>query len=157
MINDERDLGEKSRSLSPTLSPAFSIVRTERELGTGYADLHSQTFLLPFNLFILNIPCSHFYARALLPIVTFSLPARVANRNKFNKAVCLLLFPQCIQGCDYCKDPDAVDELLDHWQRGVTAGHNRSVTAGRTYIAHSLSSGEDDELYGGGKWGYERK
>ena len=39
----------------------------------------------------------------------------------------------------------------------MTAGHNRSVTAGTTYIAHSLSSGEDDELYGGGKWGYDRK
>lgn len=65
--------------------------------------------------------------------------------------------PKCTQGCDYCKDPDAVDELVEHWRRGVTAGHNRSVTAGRTYIAHSLSSGEDDELYGGGKWGYERK
>lgn len=156
-INDERDLGEKSRGLFQTLSPTFWIVPTSREPRTRFADLHSQTFLVPLNLFLLNIPCSHFYARALLPIVTFSLPARVADLNKFNKAVCLLLFPQCIQGCDYCKDPDAVDELLDHWQRGVTAGHNRSVTAGRTYIAHSLSSGEDDELYGGGKWGYERK
>ncbi|XP_078346489.1 ATP-dependent DNA helicase Q5-like isoform X2 [Oculina patagonica] len=64
--------------------------------------------------------------------------------------------PKCAKGCDYCKDPDAVDELVDHWRRGVMAGHNRSVTAGRTYIAH-MSSGEDGELYGGGKWGYDRK
>lgn len=65
--------------------------------------------------------------------------------------------PKCPKGCDYCKDPNAVDNLVDHWRRGVMAGHNRSVTAGRTYITYGLSSGEDDELYGGGKWGYDRK
>ncbi|XP_066020993.1 ATP-dependent DNA helicase Q5 isoform X2 [Pocillopora verrucosa] len=65
--------------------------------------------------------------------------------------------PKCPKGCDYCKDPDAVDNLVDHWRRGVIAVRNRNVTAGRTYIAYGLSSGEDDELYGGGKWGYDRK
>lgn len=65
--------------------------------------------------------------------------------------------PKCPKSCDYCKDPDAVDNLVDHWRRGVIAVRNRNVTAGRTYIAYGLSSGEDDELYGGGKWGYDRK
>ncbi|CAH3148738.1 unnamed protein product [Porites evermanni] len=65
--------------------------------------------------------------------------------------------PKCNKGCDYCKDPDTVDELVEHWRRGVMAGSNRSVTAGRTYIAHLASSGEDSDLYGGGKWGYDTK
>ena len=69
----------------------------------------------------------------------------------------MFFFSQCPKGCDYCKDPDAVDELVEHWRRGVMAGANRSVTAGRTYISHSASSGEDSDLYGGGKWGYDRK
>ena len=37
------------------------------------------------------------------------------------------------------------------------AGANRSVSAGRTYIAYESSSGEERDLYGGGKWGYDRK
>ena len=62
---------------------------------------------------------------------------------------------QCSQGCDYCKDPDGVDELVEHWRRGAMAGDHRSVSAGRTYIAYD--NGDDNELYGGGKWGYKKE
>ncbi|XP_068695745.1 ATP-dependent DNA helicase Q5-like isoform X2 [Montipora foliosa] len=62
--------------------------------------------------------------------------------------------PKCSQGCDYCKDPDGVDELVEHWRRGAMAGDHRSVSAGRTYIAYD--NGDDNELYGGGKWGYKK-
>ena len=64
---------------------------------------------------------------------------------------------QCSQGCDYCRDPDAVDELVEHWRRGATAGAYRSVSAGRTYIAYDTSSGDDTELYEGGKFAYRRE
>ena len=64
---------------------------------------------------------------------------------------------QCSQGCDYCRDPDAVDELVEHWRRGAMAGAYRSVSAGRTYIACDTSSGDDTELYEGGKFAYRRE
>ena len=64
---------------------------------------------------------------------------------------------QCSQGCDYCRDPDAVDELVEQWRRGTMAGANRSVTAGRTYIAYDTSSEDDTELYEGGKFAYRRE
>ena len=50
-----------------------------------------------------------------------------------------------------------MDDLVDHWRRGVMAGRGRSVTAGATYISYSVADQDDSELYGGGKWGYERK
>ncbi|XP_044175516.1 ATP-dependent DNA helicase Q5-like isoform X3 [Acropora millepora] len=65
--------------------------------------------------------------------------------------------PKCSQGCDYCRDPDAVDELVEHWRRGAMAGAYRSVSAGRTYIACDTSSGDDTELYEGGKFAYRRE
>jgi len=65
--------------------------------------------------------------------------------------------PKCSQSCDYCRDPDAVDELVEHWRRGATAGAYRSVSAGRTYIAYDTSSGDDTELYEGGKFAYRRE
>lgn len=39
--------------------------------------------LIPAFIVLVNIPCCHFYARALLPTVTFSRCVRVTSRSKF--------------------------------------------------------------------------
>lgn len=46
---------------------------------------------------------------------------------------------------------------MDYWCCGVIVVCNRNVIVGRMYIVYGLLSGEDDEFYGGGKWGYDRK
>ena len=65
-----RGIWEESRGLSQALSPTFSIVPTDREPGTGYADGHSPTFLFPLIRY-----CSYctFHVLTFMPGLLFLL------------------------------------------------------------------------------------
>jgi len=64
---------------------------------------------------------------------------------------------QCHKGCDSCKNPRFVSCQLDMWKRGVIAGNTRKGGKSGTYIGFTSAADDEQELYGGGRRGYEVK